>query len=346
MSGPAGFSTAAPPRSMVTTSVQSPQSTRIRPFAKNARRQFVLDKAEQSAMGLAGPSDETAVTAVPQQHETATGGETSPLGALASAAGLAAGAAVSLAALPLDVVGRGLQSTGSLLKGSPLSRHESRQVDVPTATAASVATTAAAAAAAASVALQRAREDSRRAEEALARTARDVERAIEVAKLAADAEVAAAKSVASAAQRALELEREKRINHTAGVAVHRLLRLEMARAWTKWAQMAQAQARNLRLLKRAHVRMTRPKKVAAFSHWRRDWDDAMREAAVSEWENAALEAIEQVQHQAAADVAAARAQADAAMRAAQAEAAEAKALAEQMRERLAALEAAAAAAAR
>ena len=70
----------------------------VRPLSNHGKMAELLDKAEQSAMGIGDSlTDETAVTLPPQQEGT-TAGETSPLGALANAAGIAAGAAAGLAA--------------------------------------------------------------------------------------------------------------------------------------------------------------------------------------------------------------------------------------------------------
>lgn len=303
-----------------------------KPLATNPVFKKRFDELEFDAMEIMDDVEETAATVNSDEVPSTT----TPMGALASVAGLAAGAAAGLAAFPLDVVGRGMQSTGSILKGQGLG------IDRFSAWDETERAEAEAEAEKAAEALAMAREQSRRAEEAMARSAIDVARAIEAAKVAAGAEVSAAKAMAAAAERALEVEREKRINHTASAAARRMLRASISRAWEQWTDITRTRARNLRLLRVAGSRVLKPKRFAAFMEWRRSWDDAMREIAAQEWENAALEAVEAAQIQAEADVAEVRAAAEEALAAAQREAAEAKALAEQMRARLEALEAAAA----
>ena len=208
-----------------------------KPLATNPVFKKRFDELEFDAMEIMDDVEETAATVNSDEVPSTT----TPMGALASVAGLAAGAAAGLAAFPLDVVGRGMQSTGSILKGQGLGIDRfSAWDETERAEAEAEAETAA-------EALAMAREQSRRAEEAMARSAIDVARAIEAAKVAAGAEVSAAKAMAAAAERALEVEREKRINHTASAAARRMLRASISRAWEQWTDITRTRARNLRL---------------------------------------------------------------------------------------------------
>ena len=124
---------------------------------------------------------------------------------------------------------------------------------------------------------------------------------------AAAQEMAKAKQMVEAAQRELELEKEKRTTHAQNMALRRLSRQQLSRAWNAWQDAAYAKRRAQRLLQAAAQRLLRPAKAACFQHWRSDWEVAAREDAASQWESAAQGAIDQIYIDAMARVAAAEA---------------------------------------
>ena len=71
----------------------------------------------------------------------------------------------------------------------------------------------------------------------------------------------------------LEREKEKRIAHTQEMALKRIGKRDLARGWQGWAEPYLEKKRLERALKAAGARMLKPKLMAAFTKWRRDWED-------------------------------------------------------------------------
>jgi len=69
----------------------------------------------------------------------------------------------------------------------------------------------------------------------------------------------------------LELEREKRVEHLKSVAIRRIALKDLARGWMGWHGMWSEKVRQRNLLKQAGARMTKPKLIASYSHWFKDW---------------------------------------------------------------------------
>ena len=84
---------------------------------------------------------------------------------------------------------------------------------------------------------------------------------------------------------ALEQEKEKRVAHLQQMGVRRLLQQGLARGWTAWMDTYREYKHNQFLLRGAANRFARPKLVAAWGRWQRDWDAAIaareKEAAFS-----------------------------------------------------------------
>ena len=74
------------------------------------------------------------------------------------------------------------------------------------------------------------------------------------------------------AQEELEREREKRVQHLAHVGLRRIAHMALARGWTAWLDIYLDYQHKKRMLKTAASRLSKPKLVAAFVHWLRDWD--------------------------------------------------------------------------
>ena len=78
--------------------------------------------------------------------------------------------------------------------------------------------------------------------------------------------------MARLAQEELEREREKRVQHLQQLGVRRLIQQGLARGWTTWVDGYRDLQRKRRLLAAAAGRLSKPKLVAAFVHWQRDWE--------------------------------------------------------------------------
>jgi len=81
-------------------------------------------------------------------------------------------------------------------------------------------------------------------------------------------------------QEQLEAEKEKRVAHLQQIGVRRLFAQGLARGWTAWHDMYREYQRKRNVLRHAGARLSRPKMVAAFSKWQRDWDAEMAANAV------------------------------------------------------------------
>ena len=80
----------------------------------------------------------------------------------------------------------------------------------------------------------------------------------------------------------LAAEREKRIEHTKQMAVRRIGKRDLTRGWVAWSDLYLEQRRRKNMLKAAGAKLTRPKLVASYSLWRRDWEtETTSKAAMS-----------------------------------------------------------------
>jgi hypothetical protein len=95
-----------------------------------------------------------------------------------------------------------------------------------------------------------------------------------------------------ATQFMLEMEKETRITHAQEMAVRRLTKQHLSRAWNAWREDTSMKRSVQRTLRASAARLLRPAKSASFAHWRCDWETAAREHAASEWESSAQEAVD------------------------------------------------------
>ena len=70
----------------------------------------------------------------------------------------------------------------------------------------------------------------------------------------------------------LEAEKEKRVEHLKSVAIRRIALKDLARGWMGWHGVWSEKVRQRNLLKKAGARLTKPKLLAAYSGWRKDWE--------------------------------------------------------------------------
>ena len=73
-------------------------------------------------------------------------------------------------------------------------------------------------------------------------------------------------------QEELEREREKRVAHLQQIGVRRLMQQGLARGWTAWLEVYEDYVHKKRMLKTAASRLSKPKLVASFVKWQRDWE--------------------------------------------------------------------------
>ncbi len=78
----------------------------------------------------------------------------------------------------------------------------------------------------------------------------------------------------AALQRELEEERDRRVEGLKAVAIRRIVLKDLARGWSGWAEVYSAGVHQRNLLKKAGARLTRPKLIATYQHWRRGWEEA------------------------------------------------------------------------
>jgi hypothetical protein len=71
----------------------------------------------------------------------------------------------------------------------------------------------------------------------------------------------------------LEAERERRVEGLKAVAIRRMVLKELARGWSGWFAMYEAQVHQRNLLKKAGARLTKPQMSACYHHWRRSWEE-------------------------------------------------------------------------
>jgi len=70
----------------------------------------------------------------------------------------------------------------------------------------------------------------------------------------------------------LQEEKRKRVEHLQDLGVRRLLHAALGRGWTAWCEMWTEKVRKRNLLKYAGMRLMRPRVVAAYRLWRRDFE--------------------------------------------------------------------------
>ena len=70
----------------------------------------------------------------------------------------------------------------------------------------------------------------------------------------------------------LEAEKEKRVAHLGQMGVRRLMQQGLARGWTAWHDQYADAIRQRNILKQAGARLTKPKLIASYTHWRRDFE--------------------------------------------------------------------------
>jgi len=73
-------------------------------------------------------------------------------------------------------------------------------------------------------------------------------------------------------QERLEADKEKRIEHTKEMALRRIGKRDLTRGWTAWYGGWYEQRRRTNVLKAAGARLTKPKLMACYQSWRRDWE--------------------------------------------------------------------------
>ena len=73
----------------------------------------------------------------------------------------------------------------------------------------------------------------------------------------------------------LEAEKEKRVLHLQQLGIRRLTQQGIARGWTAWLEGYLEYRRKANVLRHAGARLARPKFIAAFVHWQRDWEADM-----------------------------------------------------------------------
>jgi Ca2+-binding EF-hand superfamily protein len=100
-------------------------------------------------------------------------------------------------------------------------------------------------------------------------------------------------------QRQMEQEREKRVAHLQQLGVKRMMQIGLARGWSAWEDQWREAVHKRNLLKGAASRLTKPKMVAAFMHWQRDWEHLeMQRAAMSGVERLEADARRKAKEQA------------------------------------------------
>lgn len=82
----------------------------------------------------------------------------------------------------------------------------------------------------------------------------------------------------------LEREKERRIEHTKQMALRRIMQKDLGRGWSAWHGQWSQVVRARSLLRKSAAALSKPKLVASFAHWQRDWevDKAARVAMTNE----------------------------------------------------------------
>ena len=73
---------------------------------------------------------------------------------------------------------------------------------------------------------------------------------------------------------ALDIEREKRVQHLQAVAARRICQIAISSCWNAWLDNYLEFVRQRGLLRGAGARLTKPKLTACFKHWLHDWEHA------------------------------------------------------------------------
>ena len=82
--------------------------------------------------------------------------------------------------------------------------------------------------------------------------------------------------LARLAQEELEREKEKRVEQLGQQGLKRMLNQKLALGWSGWHGMWSEKVRQRNLLKKAGARLTKPKLIQAYSHWRHDFEAEIR----------------------------------------------------------------------
>jgi len=77
-------------------------------------------------------------------------------------------------------------------------------------------------------------------------------------------------------------DREKRVEHLGEMIARRIMRKDLSRGWTAWAEAWEDAARRKRMLQQATSRLQRPGLAAALSAWKEDWHECEMQAAEAE----------------------------------------------------------------
>ena len=95
------------------------------------------------------------------------------------------------------------------------------------------------------------------------------------------------------AEEELEREREKRVAHLGEMGVKRLMNQGLARGWSGWHALWAEKVRQRSLLKKAASRLTKPKLISSYTHWRRDWELELRKNRFTTTEEKLLKKTEE-----------------------------------------------------
>ena len=77
----------------------------------------------------------------------------------------------------------------------------------------------------------------------------------------------------------LEEEREKRALHVQQIAARRIGQMGLARGWSAWHEQWLEVVKQRQMMAATAARLTRPKLTACLTHWRHDWEEAVRQVA-------------------------------------------------------------------
>ena len=79
----------------------------------------------------------------------------------------------------------------------------------------------------------------------------------------------------------MDTEKGRRISHSVGIAVRKLLKQQLSRGWQTWRDGWLEEQRQMRLLAACGARLSRPQLAAATAHWRRDWESVRQTLALA-----------------------------------------------------------------
>ena len=70
----------------------------------------------------------------------------------------------------------------------------------------------------------------------------------------------------------MELEKEKRVDHLQKIGMKRLMNAGLARGWSAWHGLYAERRRKRNMLRQVGARLTKPKLLACYAHWRKGWE--------------------------------------------------------------------------